>query len=598
MNLTEISIKRPSLIIVLFSVLTLLGVIGYKNLSYELMPDFNQPVVVIKTIYPGAEPTEVESSVSRKIEDALSNLEGIDYLVTKSLPNASVIIANLKYGTNLDKTMQDAQRFIDNIKKDLPKDIQSPVMSKVSPNDLPIMSISVSSDLSASELHTLLTNELLPQIQQIKGVAEITLLGGEEREIQVNVLPDKLKLYKIPLSQVVEAINRSGLDIPAGQVKSNGENNSVRLIGKYKDLQGIKDVQVAMPIPGNPIYVKDVAEVKDGIKDITSVSRFNGKTGIGLLLKKQGDGNAVDVSSAVRKKFKDIEEQHRSENVHFTISDDSTDNTIAAVEGVVEDLLLAVVLVSIIMLLFLRSYRNSLIVLLAIPTSLITAFGVMWMLGYTLNLMTLLAMSLVIGILVDDATVVLENIQKHLDRNKDKRTAAMDGRMEIGFSALSITLVDIVVFVPILFLQVFVADMLKQFSVVVITSTLSSLLVSFTLTPWLASRLGKKEDLQATNLFNRFLLWFEHMLDRFIEWYGKQLQWVLKHKLIFTGIVLGLFVLTGVMLKQGIIGKELMTTGDQGKFRLTLEFDKNFTVEENNRISEKIESYILKKSEI
>ena len=290
MNLTEISIKRPSLIIVLFSVLTLLGVIGYKNLSYELMPDFNQPVVVIKTIYPGAEPTEVESSVSRKIEDALSNLEGIDYLVTKSLPNASIIIANLKYGTNLDKTMQDAQRYIDNIKKDLPKDIQSPVMSKVSPNDLPIMSISVSSDLSASELHALLTNELLPQIQQIKGVAEITLLGGEEREIQVNVLPDKLKLYKIPLSQVVEAINRSGLDIPAGQVKSNGENNSVRLIGKYKDIQSIKEVQVAMPFPGNPIYVKDVAEVKDGIKDISSVSRFNGKTGIGLLLKKQGDG--------------------------------------------------------------------------------------------------------------------------------------------------------------------------------------------------------------------------------------------------------------------------------------------------------------------
>src|SRR5574343_437047 len=319
MNLTEISIKRPSLIIVLFSVLTLLGVIGYKNLSYELMPDFNQPVVVIKTIYPGAEPTEVESSVSRKIEDALSNLEGIDYLVTKSLPNASIIIANLKYGTNLDKTMQDAQRFIDNIKKDLPKDIQSPVMSKVSPNDLPIMSISVTSDLSASELHTLLTNELLPQIQQIKGVAEITLLGGEEREIQVNVLPDKLKLYKIPLSQVVEAINRSGLDIPAGQVKSNGENNSVRLIGKYKDLQGIKDVQVAMSMPGNPIYVKDIAEVKDGIKDISSVSRFNGKTGIGLLLKKQGDGNAVDVSSAVRKKFKDIEEQYRSENVRFII---------------------------------------------------------------------------------------------------------------------------------------------------------------------------------------------------------------------------------------------------------------------------------------
>ena len=198
------------------------------------------------------------------------------------------------------------------------------------------------------------------------------------------------------------------------------------------------------------------------------------------------------------------------------------------------DLILAVILVSLVMLLFLRSFRNSLIVLVAIPTSLITAFAVMWLLGYTLNLMTLLAMALIIGILVDDATVVLENIQRHLDMGKEKRTAAMDGRMEIGFSALSITLVDVVVFLPILFLQVFVADMLKQFSVVVITSTLTSLLVGFTLTPWLASRIGKKEDLQPTNFFNRFLLWFEHQLDQFIAWYGKTLNWVLNHKLIFT----------------------------------------------------------------
>lgn len=175
MNITEISIKRPSLIVVLFSVFTLLGVIGYKNLSYELMPDFNQPVVVIKTVYPGAEPSEVETSVSRKIEDALANLEGVDYLVTKSLPNASVVIANLKYGTDLDKTMQDAQRYIDNIKKDLPAEIQSPVMSKVSPNDLPIMSISATSDLAPTVFYQRMKDEFLPQIQQIRGVAELTI---------------------------------------------------------------------------------------------------------------------------------------------------------------------------------------------------------------------------------------------------------------------------------------------------------------------------------------------------------------------------------------------------------------------------------------
>ncbi|MCC6186990.1 MAG: efflux RND transporter permease subunit, partial [Chitinophagaceae bacterium] len=598
MNLTEISIKRPSLIIVLFSVFTLLGVIGFKSLSYELMPDFNQPVVVIKTVYPGAEPNEVETSVSRKIEDALSNLEGVDYLVTKSLPNASVIIANLKYGTDLDKTMQDAQRYIDNIRKDLPQDILSPVMSKVSPNDLPIMSISASSDMPETEFFQKMKDDYLPQIQQIKGVAEITILGGEEREIQVKVDPDKLKLYKISLYQVVEAINRSGLDLPAGKVQNEKESNSVRLTGKFTALADIENVQVAMPMQGSPVYVKDVAKVIDGIKETTSISRYNGKNGIGLLLKKQGDANAVDVSKLVREKFKTIEQQNTNTAVQFIIADDSTDNTIAAVDSVVVDLILAVILVSLVMLLFLRSFRNSLIVIVAIPTSLVTAFAVMWLLGYTLNLMTLLAMSLIIGILVDDAVVVLENIQKHLDRGKEKHTAAMDGRLEIGFAALSITLVDVVVFLPILFLQVFVADMLKQFSVVVITSTLTSLLVGFTLTPWLASRIGKKEDLQPTNIFNRFLLWFEIQLEKFTNWYGGLLTWVLSHKLIFTGIVLLLFVMTLGIMKQGIIGKELISTGDQGKFKMALEFDKTTSIQQNNLIAQKIETYIIQQPEV
>lgn len=598
MNITEISIKRPSLIIVLFSVLTLLGFIGFKNLSYELMPDFNQPVVVIKTVYPGAEPNEVETSVSRKIEDALSNLEGVDYLVTKSLPNASIIIANLKYGTDLDKTMQDAQRYIDNIRKDLPQDILSPVMSKVSPNDLPIMSISATSNLPATEFYQKMKDDYLPQIQQIKGVAELTILGGEEREIQVKVNSDKLKLYKISLFQVVEAINRSGLDLPAGKVQTDQENNSVRLTGKFATIDDIKNVQVAMPVPGSPVYVKDVAQVVDGIKETTSVSRYNGKDGIGILLKKQGDANAVDVSKMVRAKFKSIEAQNSNSSVKFIIADDSTDNTIAAVNSVVFDLGLAVILVSLVMLLFLRSFRNSLIVIIAIPTSLVTAFAVMWLLGYTLNLMTLLAMSLIIGILVDDATVVLENIQRHLDMGKEKRTAAMDGRMEIGFSALSITLVDVVVFLPILFLQVFVADMLKQFSVVVVTSTLTSLLVGFTLTPWLASRIGKKEDMQPTNFFNRFLLGFEHQLEKFTKWYGIQLEWILSHKLIFTGIVVLLFVITLGIMKQGIIGKELISTGDQGKFRMALEFDKSTSIHQNNLVAKKIETNIINQSEV
>lgn len=598
MNITEISINRPSLIIVFFSVLTLLGVIGFTNLSYELMPDFNQPVIVIKTVYPGAEPNEVETSVSRKIEDALSNLEGVDYLVTKSLPNASVIIANLRYGTDLDNAMQDAQRYIDNIRKDLPQDIQSPEMSKVSPNDLPIMSVSASSDLSGTEFYQKLKDDYLPQIQQVKGVAEVTVLGAEQREIQVKIDPEKLKLYNLSLLQVVEAINRSGIDLPAGKLKNDQVANSVRLEAKFGSIEQIKNVQIAMPAPANPVYVEDVATVTDGVKELTSISRYNGQGGLGLLIKKQGDANAVDVSEELHSKFKIIEENNKNENTKFVVTDDSTEKTIEAVNSVVFDLFLAIFLVSAVMLLFLRSFRNSFIVAVAIPTSLVSAFVAMWLLDYTLNLMTLLAMSLVIGVLVDDATVVLENIQRHLDMGKEKRKASLQGRMEIGFSAISITLVDVVVFVPILFLQVFVADMLQQFTVVVIVTVLTSLLVGFTLTPWLSSRIGKEDDLKPTNLLNKFLLWFEDKLNAFIDWYEKLLRWVLDHKLIFTGIVVMLFVATGVILKQGIIGKELIATGDQGKFQLTLEYDKSTPLSQNNRITERIEDYILQQPEV
>jgi hydrophobic/amphiphilic exporter-1 (mainly G- bacteria), HAE1 family len=598
MNLTDISIKRPSLILVLFSVLSLLGYIGYKNLNYELMPDFNQPVVVIKTGYPGASPKEVENALSRKIEDALSNLEGIDNLITKSLPNASVVIVNLKYGTDLDKTMQNAQRYIDNIKKDLPKDILNPVMSKVSPNDLPIISISASSKMEDIVFYQKMKDEFLPRIQQISGLAEITLLGGKEREIQININQDKQAFYKIPLLQVVESVNRSGIDVPLGKIESEKESSPIRYIGKFTSINELENVQVGTNPPGIPIYLKHIATVSDGVKEITSINKYNGKPGIGLLLKKQGDANAVHVSKEVRAVLKQIEKEYQESAVHFTIADDSTNNTIEAVDSVIFDLILAVILVSIVMLLFLRSFRNSIIVLIAIPTSLVTAFAVMWMLNYTLNLMTLLAMSLIIGILVDDATVVLENIQRHLDMGKEKRKASMEGRMEIGFSAISITLVDIVVFLPILFLQVFVADMLKQFSVVVITSTLTSLLVGFTLTPWLSSRIGKKEDLKPTNYFNIFLIWFEKQLETFSEWYGRKLSWVLHHKTIFIAFVLLLFVLTGVMMKQGVIGKELISTGDQGKFRLTIELDQSATLQQNHLVSEKIEKQLLQKSEI
>ncbi|NCP52451.1 MAG: efflux RND transporter permease subunit, partial [Flavobacteriales bacterium] len=249
MNITEISIKRPSLIVVLFSLFTLLGIIGFMNLSYELMPDFDQQVITIKTRYPGAEPSEVETSVSRILEDALSNLEGVDYIVTKSLPNASIVIVNLVHGSDLGTAMQDAQRFINNSLKDLPAAVDPPEMTSISPNDLPMLSISAESSLSDIEFYQLMSDEIVPQLQQTKGVAEITLLGGVQREIQLLINPEKLALYKLNLLQINEALLRGGLDIPAGSVKTETESNSVRLIAKFEDLQSIKNVLLSMPRP-------------------------------------------------------------------------------------------------------------------------------------------------------------------------------------------------------------------------------------------------------------------------------------------------------------------------------------------------------------
>jgi len=598
MTITELSIKRPSLLFVIFGVLILAGVLAFTQLSYELMPDFSQPVITIRTMYPGASPEEVETSVTKQIEDAVSNLEDIDYISSKSLSNASIVIVNFKYGADLDLAMQDAQRQIDNIKKELPEDIQSPVMSKLSVSDLPIMQISATSDLTGPEFYQKMVDEILPQLQQLKGVAEITLLGGEEREIQVKVDKEKLQHYNLSLLQVSESINRASMEIPAGQVKTTEEQIAVKLSGKFKSIEDIENLIVAIPAAGSPVYLNNVATIIDGQRDMASVSRYNGQNGIGLLIKKQGDANAVDMSRLVKKQLKSIEESNLSSNVRFIIADDSTDITIAAVTSVVEDLGLAVLLVSLMMLLFLHSFRNSLIILVAIPASLISAFAAMWLFGYTLNLMTLLAMSLIIGILVDDSIVILENIQRYLDKGVDKRTAALEGRAEIGFSAISITLVDVVVFLPIIFVQVFVADLLKQFSVVVVVSTLMSLFVSFTLTPWLASKIGKREELKPTNFFNRFLLGFEKQISNLTNWYGEKLAWVLNHKLIFAGIVLLLFMGTAGMMKMGIMGSELIATGDQGKFRFNLEFDKKTSITENNITSLAVENYLLSQPEV
>ncbi len=598
MKFIETILKRPSMIIVLFAILFIGGLASYNQLSYVLLPEFSVPTITITTLYPGAAPTEVEAEVSKKIEDAVSGLDNIEDVTSKSMESASLVIVQFKAGTDIDKALEDAQRDVNNMLSDLPDDAETPSLSKISPSDQPIMQLLATSGLPNEVFYQQVEDKYLPMLQQIEGVAEITMTGGDQREIRINVNNDKLRFYGLSLLQVTQAINQANLDFPTGKVKSTSENMTLRLAGKFASLDDIRNLVITSPVSGSPIRVGDVAEITDGLTDAESISRYNGVNGIGLFIKKQSDANAVEISKSVQAKLASIEKANAKENIKFAIAYDSSIFTLESVEAVTHDLVIAVILVAVVMLLFLHSFRNAFIVMVSVPASLIAAFLFMYVMGYSLNLMTLLALSLVIGILVDDSIVILENIQRHLEMGKNAWDATVDGVTEIGFAALAITLVIVVVFVPITFVNSVIADLLRQFSLTVAFATMVSLLVSFTLTPWMTSKMAKVERLNPKNPAQAFLIWFEKGLTAITKWYHGSLEWVLGHKLAFSGILVAIVVMTGWVMGLGIIGSEFVAEGDQGKFLLTMKLDKSASLQQNNLTARSIEDYLRKKPEV
>lgn len=598
MKFIETILKRPSMIIVLFAILFIGGLASYTQLSYVLLPEFSVPTITITTLYPGAAPTEVEAEVSKKIEDAVSGLDNIEDVTSKSMESASLVIVQFKAGTDIDKALEDAQRDVNNMLSDLPDDAETPSLSKISPSDQPIMQLLATSSLPNEVFYQQVEDKYLPVLQQIEGVAEINMTGGDQREIRINVNNDRLRFYGLSLLQVTQAINQANLDFPTGKVKSSAENMTLRLAGKFSSLDDIRNLIITSPVNGSPIRVSDVAEITDGLTDAESISRYNGINGIGLFIKKQSDANAVEISKSVQAKLASIEKANAKDHIKFAIAYDSSIFTLDSVEAVTHDLVIAVILVAAVMLLFLHSFRNAFIVMVSVPASLIAAFLFMYVMGYSLNLMTLLALSLVIGILVDDSIVILENIQRHLEMGKDRWHATVDGVTEIGFAALAITLVIVVVFVPITMVNSVIADLLRQFSLTVAFATMVSLLVSFTLTPWMTSNMARVEHLNPKNPAQAFLIWFEKGLTALTKWYHGSLQWVLGHKLAFSGILIAIVVMTGWVMGLGIIGSEFVAEGDQGKFLLTMKLDKSASLQQNNLTARSIEDYLRKKPEV
>lgn len=597
MSLTEIAIKRPLLITVVFTSLILFGFMSYNRLNYELLPKFDFNVITVVTTYRGASAEEIENTVTKKIEEAVSSIEGVNQITSSSMENASLVTIELTNDVSVEQALADAQRKVDQIIADLPEDAERPKYNKFSTSEFPVLRMGLTADLGAKELYDLVDLQIKPQLANAKGVGQVDLIGASERQIRVRLDQAKLEAYKLSVGQVAQLVNYSGLSTPAGDIKSNEYQYSIKYDSKYSNVEDLRNLPLIQYPDGGKVYLKDIGEVIEGEEELTMLTHVNGVPSIGINIMKQSDANAVEVSKLIKERITKLESQFADIHLKFNIAADQSTYTLESADAVVVDLVLAVAIVSLVMLMFLHSVRSSLFVLVALPASMIPTFIFMYAFGMTLNLMTLMALSLVVGILVDDSIVILENIYRHMEMGKDKRKASIEGRNEIGFTAVAITLVDVVVFVPLALAGGMIGNILREFSLVVVGSTLMSLLVCFTLTPLLASRFGRLEHLSKNNLWGLVNLWFEGLINSARDGYTKILKWSIRKKRHAALLILGTFVLLiavpGIIFGFGLVGQSFIKKADRGELNIKLEMAPQTSVYQTNLIVQQAEKIIL-----
>lgn len=598
MTITELSIKRPTLVVVGFTVLAVLGIFGFAQLKYDLMPKMTAPVVSITTIYPGASPKEVESSVTKVIEDAVTGIDKVNTLRSQSSEGRSFVSIEFEQNVDVNVAMQDATAKVNTIMDRLPTSSRKPILSKISFDEIPVLRLSVNGNMSSKEFFQFVKDRIQPRLSKIADVGQVSLTGGDEREIRVFIDINKLKSYGLSLFQVAQIIKASNIDFPTGNIKDSEHQFIVRVAGNFKSVDELRNLVITKSKQGGEVLVSDIAEVVDGSKDVTTLNRLNSISSIGIILQKTTDGNTVEVCEKVKKELKTIEKENEKINLKFEVSQDASDFIMASANAVKEDLLLAILLVAFVMFIFLHSLRNSLIVMVAIPSSLVSTFFLMYIFGFSLNMMTLLAMSLVIGILVDDSIVVLENIYRHLEMGDTPWNAAIKGRNEIGFAALSITLVDVVVFLPLSMIIGMIGNFLREYALVVVFSTLMSLVVSFTITPLLASRFIRLEHFSNKTIFGKFSLLFERAFTSMTSFYKSTLEWSLKNGGKIAILTFVLFVSSIMLPPLGFIGNEFIPVVDRGELIVTIELTPGASIEQTNQMVLQIEKMLSKMPQV
>jgi len=534
MNLTRTAIQRPVFILMLVCAAILMGMISYKSMRLELNPDVSFPVVTVTTIYPGAGPDEVSTLVSKKLEDAISGVSNLRELSSTSQEGASVVVANFELGTDINVALDDVRTRVDSIITQLPDDAERPTVVKFDNSSQPVLYLAYTSKvLNSQKLRDLIDNRLKDKYGQIQGVASANVQGGDVREIQIRLNKDKLLAYGVGISEISRQIAASTLNVPGGRIIEGSREYTVRVKGEWPTVDAIRNSIITVSDPNNPqatsrsVRMTDIATVEDSVEERTSYSRLDGKDTVVLAIQKARDGNAVQITkdadvitAGILKQFPDIT---------ITKTFEQAKQISNSLEDLNFTLFFGIFLVSVVVFVFLHNFRGTMIVAIAIPVCLFAALCAVALAGFTINNMTMLAMILAVGVLVDDAIVVIENIYRHLKMGEDPREAALNGRGEIGLAAIAITMADVVVFLPIAFMGGIVGQFFKPMALTYVFAVLASIFVSFTVTPMLAARWYRAgEDMEhPTGWFARS---FEKNFGKLERGYGRVLEWSLNHR--------------------------------------------------------------------
>jgi hydrophobe/amphiphile efflux-1 (HAE1) family protein len=594
MTLSDLSIKRPVFAWMLFWGILFFGIVGFFNLGISQMPDVDFPVVNVRLSLPGASPEVIETNVVDIIEDALISIEGVTQINSTSNFGQANITIDLELDRNVDSAVQEVQAKILQVQKLLPINLDPPQISKYNPEDVPIIRIAVISEGDLKELMLYVRDVLKNQYSTVPGVGTVQLNGFADRNLRIWLDNKKLNTYELTVEDVNFALKKEHSEFPVGLLENSEYQKNIRSMGEAETISAFENLRIpsrgGQPILGRTIRLKDIARIEDGLEDRQRISRLNGETAVGLGIIKQRGTNAVEVSRLVRQKTDELN-KNLPPGFHLKVSFDSSIFIEESIEELEFTLLISILFTGIVVYLFLGNWSSTWNILLSIPTSIIGAFFVIKVFNFTLNTFTLLALSLAIGIVVDDAIMVLENIMRHRELGKEKLLAAKDGAREITFAALATTLSIAAIFVPVLFMKGIIGKYFYQFGIVISAAVFLSLLEALTLTPMRASRyLELSEDK------NFFLKGFRFILDRIDIFYGNSLNYALRFPWIT--IFLSVILFLGTMWTLKPLKKEFVPSMDQSRLIIKVQAKVGVSVEKMDNIAKSIEFWLKEEDEI